>query len=108
MVCLEFLGWRKILKWIGFSYCEICGATIYAGRNIHTKWHKDNKMLIIFNGDKVLESGYYVYDGHDDGSENCFVANKAKLGLFLVKGSKAPDLGSCNHKIKWRADYVEF
>jgi hypothetical protein len=59
--------------------------------------------VIITTGQKVKQSGYYVYDGHvEEGSKNCIVTDKANSGLFLAEDSFAPDLGSCPHNIKWR------
>lgn len=60
---------------------------------------------IIESGKKVTVSGYYVYVEHVIKNDlNCFVAPKAKLGLYLTKGSTAPRLGSCPHDVKWKLD----
>lgn len=62
--------------------------------------------VLLRSGEKVTASGYYVYVRHENTEEykNCFIANKARLGLFLVKGSIVPDLIACSHKVIWRFD----
>ena len=57
----------------------------------------------INSGDTVPQTGYYVYGSHVENGSNtkCFVAEKAKSGIYLMKGSVAPKLGSCPHKVKW-------
>lgn len=58
----------------------------------------------IISGDKVSQSGYYVYVKHVDSGipPTCFVAEKAKSGLYLAKGSITPRLGSCPHDVEWQ------
>ena len=65
------------------------------------------KFREVISGNKVTKSGYYVYFSHlnPDHFNDCFIAEKAKTGLYLAKGSFAPDLGSCLHQIIWR--YVD-
>lgn len=57
------------------------------------------------SGQKVEQSGYYIYVDHVIKNDlKCFVAPKARLGLYLIKGSIAPRLGSCLHDVKWQLD----
>lgn len=61
----------------------------------------------VTSGNRISQSGYYVYDGHLVDAENnqgCVVLEKAHSGLYLAKGSKAPGLLTCPHQVKWILD----
>ena len=59
---------------------------------------------IVKSGDKVTTSGFYTYVIHAVEGEynNCVVVEKAKEGLFLSRGSTVPQLGTCNHEVRWK------
>lgn len=53
-------------------------------------------------GDKIKTSGYYVYEKHVDADCGAKVPSKARHGLYLASGSKAPDIGSCTCQVIWK------
>lgn len=62
---------------------------------------QSTKPEIITSGDIVKISGYYIFDGHVGESCNSYIPFKAKEGLYLAEGSKAPTL-DCQHWIRWK------
>ncbi|MGI0047347.1 MAG: hypothetical protein ACREBB_09210 [Nitrosotalea sp.] len=65
------------------------------------------KREIVTSGKKVAHSGYYVYAGHAVEAENnqgCTVIDKANTGIYFAKGSIAPSLMTCPHKVNWALD----
>ncbi len=58
---------------------------------------KKPQEIVICSGEQVKKSGFYEPIEHKEGECKIIETN-----LFLDKGSKAPQILSCQHNVKWR------
>lgn len=63
--------------------------------------------MMLRSGDKIPVDGFYSYIGHvNDDDRGCFVSYRARGGMMFLKGMTVPDLGACQHEVRWRLNAV--